>query len=652
MNERIEIHAFEKKLDLRNPEIENVIHELWISKDESQWRKDPTYYIRIGESAYKLGQVMFAYDILSEGLQFFAENLRLNQLFSLSLIKCGYLTRARDILSGLLKKGNYDEETLGLLGRVYKDMWIISGQAPSLSSELKMSRNLYFQAFRKNKGYYSGINAASLSLMLGDAQTAEKLASIVIRICMQKIQRSSAPSYWCLATMGEGNLLVGKIEDAKQYFLKAKATSTKNYSDLASTRRQIKLLGKYIDIDQEILDILKIPRIVAFTGHMIDHPERKNPRFPPELEKETKKKLFSTLDSINAGIGYSSVACGSDILFVECMQERNAEMNIILPFDREDFIKTSVAFAGDEWVQRAKRAMEKSSIIINVTGGKYLGDDVLFDYANSIIMGKALLRSEVLETEPVLVAVWDGKKQAGSGGTSEFIQVWESKKLPIKTVDLYQAKNIRKSASRTRKKDLLKPASREKKRGAAGLTIQRSIKALLFSDLVGFSILKEEQIPSYIDKFLHPLAENLDKTRNKPIFRNMWGDALYFVFEDLVSAAQYALELRDFVKNIDRQKCNLPENLNIRIGLHAGPVFSAKEPVLNRMNYFGTHVNQAARIEPITSPGNVYASEQFASLLMSDRNNELECKYVGIIVLPKEFGKYPIYLVKRKNEIL
>jgi class 3 adenylate cyclase len=334
------------------------------------------------------------------------------------------------------------------------------------------------------------------------------------------------------------------------------------------------------------------------------------------------------------------------------MQERNAETNIILPFDREEFIDTSVTFAGDSWIQRANRAMEESSVIVKATDGRYLGDDVLFDYANSIIMGKTLLRSALLETEPVLVAVWDGKKQNSPGGTSEFIKVWESKKLQIKTVDINHAGVRKIRASRPGKKGPSASPFRKKHTRSASFNVHRSIKALLFSDLVGFSMLKDEQIPSYVDNFLHPLAENLKKTRDKPIFKNMWGDALYFVFENLISAAQYALELRDFVKHIDRQKCNLPESLDIRIGLHAGPVFSAKEPVLNQMNYFGTHVNQAARIEPITSPGNVYASEQFASLLMSNRDNDLECKYVGIIVLPKEFGKYPIYLVKRKNEIL
>ena len=85
--------------------------------------------------------------------------------------------------------------------------------------------------------------------------------------------------------------------------------------------------------------------------------------------------------------------------------------------------------------------------------------------------------------------------------------------------------------------------------------------------------------------------------------------------------------------------------------MHAGPVYGAREPLQERWNFFGSHGNQAARIEPITSPGNVYASEPFAAMLLADPRNRLDCRYVGVIVLPKEFGSYPIYHIKRKNEV-
>ena len=59
------------------------------------------------------------------------------------------------------------------------------------------------------------------------------------------------------------------------------------------------------------------------------------------------------------------------------------------------------------------------------TRGGYGGDDLLFSYANSLVVGKAILRSRFLETEPLLIAVWDGARRGKPGGTSECVQMWE-----------------------------------------------------------------------------------------------------------------------------------------------------------------------------------------------------------------------------------
>ena len=118
---------FNAFLEERKEDIEQAIHELWMSRDEASWRKEPYFYIRLGETADKLGQVMFAHDVFREGLEYFPNDLRLTQLFALASIKCGFLGRAKDILTGLVDKGHNDEETLGILGRVYKDMWLYTG---------------------------------------------------------------------------------------------------------------------------------------------------------------------------------------------------------------------------------------------------------------------------------------------------------------------------------------------------------------------------------------------------------------------------------------------------------------------------------------------------------------------------------------------
>ena len=49
----------------------------------------------------------------------------------------------------------------------------------------------------------------------------------------------------------------------------------------------------------------------------------------------------------------------------------------------------------------------------------------------------------------------------------------------------------------------------------------------------------------------------------------------------------------------------------MRIGLHAGPVFEGIDAITGRPNFFGSRVNRAARIEPVTLPGHIYASQQF-----------------------------------------
>ncbi|MBN2323265.1 MAG: DUF4071 domain-containing protein [Spirochaetes bacterium] len=636
---------FDAYLDAKKDNIENVIHDLWISKDSTLWSKDPYFYIKLGETADKLGQTMFAHDIVLEGLQHFPEELRLNQLFCLSLIKCGFLSRAKERLSFLVKKGNEDEETLGLLGRVYKDMWLISGEDPYL----KKSRNLYFQAFKRSSGYYSGINAASLSLMIGDGETAGRLAKIVLKICLELLKKPENRDYWCLATIGEAFLDLGRYDDAARYFTIAKKTGEKNYSYLASTKKQLALLSQFIDIPPEVHEIISIPPVIAFTGHMIDRPERKSPRFPPGLEQPVREEIEKRIETLDAGIGYSSCACGSDIIFLETMQERKAETNIVLPFELDDFYHTSVTFAGEEWKNRLDDVLVKSSSVSFATEGKYSGDDLLFDYTNRILMGKAILTAELLQTDPVLLCVWDKKKGSKQGGTAGLVDAWQRKKLPLAIVDVGTLKETF-PTPRADAREGGKTAP-ERRAGGRKKKVKRAVKAMLFADLAGFSALKEEQFPGYINDYLGSLAENLKRHGFKPLFQNIWGDALYFVFEDLIDAAHYALQLRDFVKNTDWSRSGLPSDLNIRIGLHAGPVFCAREPILGRTNYFGNHVNRAARIEPITNPGNVYASEQFASLLLAQSDSDIECKYVGIIVLPKRFGNYPIYHIKRRNEI-
>ncbi len=95
----------------------------------------------------------------------------------------------------------------------------------------------------------------------------------------------------------------------------------------------------------------------------------------------------------------------------------------------------------------------------------------------------------------------------------------------------------------------------------------------------------------------------------------------------------------------------LPPETNIRIGLHTGPVYSATDPIIKQQNFYGTHVNRAARIEPITTPGSVFISEQAASILTLKNSDEFICGYLGSLDLAKKYGTGVIYRLRRKGEI-
>ena len=113
-----------------------------------------------------------------------------------------------------------------------------------------------------------------------------------------------------------------------------------------------------------------IPRnIFLFSGHMVDRPDRKEPRFPPKKEVIVAQKISKALDDFQAGsedIALCGGACGGDLLFAEACLKRNIKLEIRIPFDEATFIKNSISFAGEKWVERFYQAVnhDKTSLMI------------------------------------------------------------------------------------------------------------------------------------------------------------------------------------------------------------------------------------------------------------------------------------------------
>jgi class 3 adenylate cyclase len=160
--------------------------------------------------------------------------------------------------------------------------------------------------------------------------------------------------------------------------------------------------------------------------------------------------------------------------------------------------------------------------------------------------------------------------------------------------------------------------------------------------------LNEYEVTRFVQYFLGAIAELSMSFDEHILAKNSWGDGLYFVLSDIRSAGEFALGLADLVCSTRWQEKGLPAGLNIRIALHAGPVYEFDGPITGKRTYAGTHVSRAARIEPITPRGHVYASEAFAAIAAARSAGSFVCDYVGQTPLAKEYGTLPMYHIRRR----
>ncbi len=623
---------------------------LWEGREPNEWERQPEFFLEYGKRALELGQPALGYEILMVGRSVAPDEIILEYWAALALGRAGSNQVAKELTDGLLDRVDRNDslypDVLGLAGSIAKENCLRCQDETKRRRAATASANYYNRSFVLGGQYYQGINAATMSLVAGRQAESQRLAEAVKTLCESETQRSGSEDYWLLATLGEANLLLGQHADAATWYRKAVDAAHERYGDIASMRRQVKLLSKIIDVSPELEKAIAIPAVVAFTGIMMDAPDRPVPRFTPELEPAVRDAIGCTIDRWNVGFGYCSAACGADILFVEEMIKRNCQVQIILPFKYRDFVQESVAFAGEQWIARFENALAKAARVRYATSEGYLNDDQLFVYAQYLIEGYALLRAQQLATDPTMVAVIDPQSEIVVGGAAHAVQRWKEGTYPLEIIDMSK---IRRSDNTPAKATQTGEISSGSARQAVGIT--RELKSMLFADVVGFSKLQEEDAPSFFVTFMEQVAHIIAESEPPPDFSNTWGDGLFLVFDKIDVAARFALRLRDIVAEIDWRAVGLPPETSIRIGMHVGPVYAAFDPIIERKNYFGSHVTNAARIEPITTPGSVFVTEQAACLLARYRADEFACDYLGATSLAKEYGTSTLYRLRRVNEI-
>jgi class 3 adenylate cyclase len=381
---------------------------------------------------------------------------------------------------------------------------------------------------------------------------------------------------------------------------------------------------------------------------MIDRPDRKVSRFPATLESSVALEISNRIDKLKPGFGFASAACGSDILFLEAMLEHGAEISIVLPYNEEEFLRDSVDFLPEsDWGARFRRVRDKAARVITASAQRLEIGGVSYEFCNDLILGLATIRAHRLGADLVSLAVWDGMGGDGPGGAASAVQDWRSRGYEPEIIELA---TLAGGATLRGAEELvgshLAGSGQAESSPTESNAFGSRIVAMLFADAVGFSKLTEPEVPRFVEHFLGAIAGLSKKFQEAILHKNTWGDGLYFVFGDVDLAGKFALDLADLVASTKWEEKGLRPGLSLRIGLHAGPVYEFNDPITETRSYSGTHVSRAARIEPITPPGQVYASESFAALAAAQRTNYFTCDYVGQTPMAKSYGTLPTYHVR------
>lgn len=435
-------HSLERIVDdLRATTNVRRLIQIWSVHDSAAWRTHPQLYALLARRLITHGEPFVAQEVLKEGGAANPSDDALRYLGGLALARSGAPLAARGVALELAARLSVEspifEDVQGLLGRVAKDLALEEKDAEQRRAWLVRSCDAYQHAFDVKRSSYSGINAATTALLIGEAERATSLARDVRQIALRELEHFGSDCFWQLATLGECALVLNDLAEARRCYSDASRCAGASWGDMSSTRRQARLISERQGMPTDWLDAaIPIPTVVVFAGHRIDGQRRMKRRFPVEAEFAVRAAIRRRLDELDAHFGFSGAASGAEILFQEEMLARGGDTYVVLPYDRDDYLETSVrGVVGDDWAPRFDAVLAAACDCTTTTAQRSVNQTLLFEYANAMLLGLATLHARSLDATVVPLVVWDGR-ETESGGTTLAVQAWRQAGHAVQILDI------------------------------------------------------------------------------------------------------------------------------------------------------------------------------------------------------------------------
>ncbi len=450
--------------------------------DGLPWRREGMRVV--GEAQFRLGDLKYAgetWEAVRLELPYdLKANLRLGTIYQ----KLGDLVRSDEALRRVVAIKRIDPENLAeahaLLGSNAKTKWVgewtaqldlTQRQAEALRSPfLFEALDEYRSGFETNPShFYSGLNALAMATAASElagvqpdvwqerANDADEAAQQLkqyrtlksqltgavefsLLACKRRLEREGRKDPWLALSFADYSFLVGR-PNARQLYRDALAGL--DPFAVQTARRQMDLfrrLGILSASVNAVAPLLDAPgpspagtqpiKVLLFTGHRIDDPGRRNPRFPADREDIARDAIRKAV-AAEVGANPSSVfaiaggASGGDLLFHEACEALGVARSLYLVIPRDEYVKASVAPSGPNWIARFNHQQANSgcrvyqpseSLPVWLQEKKDYG---VWQRSNAWMLYNALVLGGVNTT---LIALWDGKGGDGPGGTQHMVE--------------------------------------------------------------------------------------------------------------------------------------------------------------------------------------------------------------------------------------
>jgi len=578
--------------------------------------------------AQKSGDYLKEYDIAQAALRLSPNDEFFQYSSVLALARCNAKQRALDFFYFYMLNLSNDEYVRALEARILKDLAFesLDKKQPIFGldkEKFNTAAITYHRAFNKNGSHYSAINAATLYLLSGDRTQALELASSAFDIACE----DQGPQYFPLATKAEACILLNKPDEARRYIDAAAKHNENNLLTRARTYHQLELVCRYLEIDSEIFDPLLPETVIHYCGHIFNQ----NRPLSEQSEREITRRIEAVISGKHCAVAYGSLAAGADIMFAEAILKQGSELNVWLPFGMESFCDELVRPSGEDWVLRFHDCIKKAHTVSCATESEFLGESSLFNFCSDVAMGMAIMRANSLGAKLMQVAVWDQVEASQRSGTYTNIAKWKGfgHHSEIIPAPARLEKYVRKSHGES-------------------LENRREPHAILFADIRGYSRLGDRDVLWYFNVLQPALAKIVEQFQSEIQHLDTWGDAIFLVTEKASVAAKIAVAFNDAIAGIDQSCLELGEPLQMRIGLHFGPVYKLYDHLTKCFTYSSNDVTKTARIEPVTPPGEIFGTEPFVAMLELEGEGWASFDYAGTISSAKNYGAFRMFHVKPK----